>query len=370
MDELGEPLWPALLERVCDGRELEVAFQPIVDLARGIVCGYEGLARFHSGGPQEWFGAAAWYGYAPRLEALALAAILRRREELPDDCFLSVNLSPLGLLCPEVRDLLRDGVDLQGLVIEVTEQAPVEDYQELGRELDRLRVHGAVIAVDDVGAGYAGLRHLIALRPQFVKLDRALVAGVDADGHQAAAVSAIGALAGELDAWLIAEGVERVEELSELCDLEVPLAQGFLLGRPRDVMFGMDWRAKNLLRARRRDKGGLGELARPAPAVRVRPEIVAEPTVLVDEHRRPREVIVPAGGRRVAQHPAMCVQGEEDLREVALRAVARPSADRVGPLCLCDELGRFSGLIGVERMLEALAREPRAGERRREPRSR
>ena len=326
MDGPHEPGWPELLERACED-ELAVAFQPIVDLARGVACGYEGLARLpaDAGDTASWLTAASQHGYRVRLESAMLARILSRRPELPANSFLSVNLSPGALLSEAVSDLLRAEGDLAGLVIEVTEQAKVEDYSDVERVVHGLRARGAMIAVDEVGAGYASLRHLIAMRPQFVKLHRVLVAHVDLDSHLAAAVAAIGALAGELDAWLVADGVERAPELVRLRELGVPLAQGPLLGRPQELMRGLPDDSRALVRMlRRNERDRLSGLGRPALTVRARPDIVAEITVVIDAKGRPTEVIVPAGGRRADRHPPMCVQKQDAVRDVALRAVARP----------------------------------------------
>ena len=128
------------------------------------------------------------------------------------------------------------GQDLSQLVVEVTEAAPVEDYAALLRALAVLRDAGAWIAVDDAGAGYASLNHVIQIRPDFVKLDRALVMDVDRDPAKHALVETFGVLAGRLDAWLLAEGIEREGEREVLAAMGVPLAQGFGLARPRAGM--------------------------------------------------------------------------------------------------------------------------------------
>ena len=220
MLEIADGRWPSVLERICRERLFEAAFQPILDTARGVVCGYEGLARLAEGvvpvGPQELFAAAALHGYAGRVEAAAGEAILAHRTKLPPNCFLSINFSPDALLDPSVEALFAELDDLSGIVLEITEQTPVEDYVTLTAGLDRLRLCGAMIAVDDTGAGYASLSHILRLRPHFVKVDRELVTGLDRDPHRAAAVAAIGAMAGELDAWLVAEGIEREGELERL----------------------------------------------------------------------------------------------------------------------------------------------------------
>jgi EAL domain-containing protein (putative c-di-GMP-specific phosphodiesterase class I) len=362
MLEIADQRWPALLERTCSENLISPVFQPIVDISRGVVCGYEGLSRIHgapgTGGPQEWFAAAALHGYAGRLEAAALATLLGHRHELPANCFLSVNLSPDSVLAPEVIAVLSGIEDLSGVVVEITEQTPVEDYEALIEALGRLRSRGGMVAVDDTGSGYASLSHLLALRPQFVKLDRALVAGLDRDPHRAAAVAAIGAFAGELDAWLVAEGVEHEAELGRLIELGVPLVQGFLLGRPDPEMHQLPSAMSARLSERRefRRVSELSGLARPAPQVRRVPEIIAETTVLVDDRDRPLNVFVPAGGRRADSHTAMCVHAGDEVSDVALRATARRSEDRYGPICLCDDLGKLTGVISIESLLETLAR--------------
>jgi EAL domain-containing protein (putative c-di-GMP-specific phosphodiesterase class I) len=353
--------WADLIEEACEGQLMVPAFQPIVDTARGVVCGFEGLTRFTHPeappSPERWFVAAMMHGLSGRLEAASMRAMLGARRDLPPNCFLSVNVSPGALLAPEVREALEASGDLAGLVLEVTEQAPVEDYVTLGEVLAELRERGALVAVDDTGAGYAGLKHLLALRPEFVKLDRAVVSDVDVDPSRAAAIRAIGAFASELDAWLIAEGVERESELARLVELGVPLVQGYLLGRPTMEMLGIDEAIAAALRdlSKRQVSQPLSAMARPAPTVESVPTSVGEPTIVLDADGRPDRVVVPSGGRRASRHPAMCVQPSDDVRAVALRAMARHSEDRFAPLCLCDEMGRAAGLISIDAMLETFA---------------
>jgi EAL domain-containing protein (putative c-di-GMP-specific phosphodiesterase class I) len=205
------------------------AFQPIFDLRNGVVAGFEMLARFDApanASPPEWFAAAEARGLGARLEALLLAAGLRAREILPASCFLAVNLGPAAVVSREVEAVLH-GCSLEGVVVELTGTAPVEDYGRLEAALDRLRAAGAEVAVDDAGAGYDSLRHVMRLRPSFVKLDRELVADIDRDPAKLALVEAMGTLAAGLDASIVASGVERSREREVLAALGVPLAQGF-----------------------------------------------------------------------------------------------------------------------------------------------
>ena len=117
-------------------------------------------------------------------------------------------------------------------MIELTEHVPIEDYAPLHRALSDMRMHGARVAADDLGAGYAGFRHLVSLSADIIKLDISLVSGIHRSRSQRALASALIAFAGDVGATVIAEGIEEAEELDVLCDLGVPWGQGYYLGRP------------------------------------------------------------------------------------------------------------------------------------------
>lgn len=140
-------------------------------------------------------------------------------------------MSPLTLGPPAFQAVAQLS-SLQGLVIELTEHVPLHDLPELPARLDTLRERGAIIAMDDAGAGYAGLAALLVVRPEIVKFDRALVSGIDRDAARSRLASAFGTFLGELDAWLLAEGVETYGELAEIVRIGSPPAQGYLFGRP------------------------------------------------------------------------------------------------------------------------------------------
>jgi len=165
---------------------------------------------------------------------------LARRPALPHNCFLAVNLEPESLLSPIVLDAFATCGDLGGLVVEVTEHRPVRNWEGTRQALQRLQRRGAIVAVDDAGAGDAGLQHILALRPAVLKLDRALIDGVDRDEAKAAVVEMLGLFAKRIDAWLLAEGVETEQEARRLADLGVPLAQGYLFGRPAPPWAALD----------------------------------------------------------------------------------------------------------------------------------
>ncbi len=156
-----------------------------------------------------WFSAAARVGRAEELEAAVLTRTLAARADLPPNCFASFDVSPHTLLSEPVSAVFATAGSLAATVIEVTEQSAVDDYDALGGALQPLRRRGALIAVDDAGAGYASLSHVTRLRPDFVKIDRGLVSDCDRDEAKLAALEMLGVLAGRIDAWVIAEGIER-----------------------------------------------------------------------------------------------------------------------------------------------------------------
>src|SRR6478609_8555013 len=218
---------------LADPDDLTLVFQPIIDLAGAAVAGYEALARFPgASGPDVWFAAAADAGVGAELEALAIHKALRAVDALPADTFLTVNVSPHLLGTGPVQAALDTRPDLHRVVVELTEHTPVDDLAGLRRQTDALRARGALIALDDAGSGYSGLQQMAALRPQLVKLDRALVADADADPVRLALAEMVGEFAGRIDAWLLAEGLETTTELAAFMRLGVPLGQGWLLGRP------------------------------------------------------------------------------------------------------------------------------------------
>jgi EAL domain-containing protein (putative c-di-GMP-specific phosphodiesterase class I) len=196
--------WDELLAAACRGEGLSSAYQPIVDTSRGAVVGYEALARFpgfSEKNPEVWFAAARSHGRSAELEAAALRPALAARDTLPPNCFLTVNVSPELLPTENIRSVWREEGNLGGLVVELTEQTPIDSYVELEPDLNQLRAAGALIAIDDAGAGYAGLRHLLALRPSLIKIDRELIQDVDRDEAKRALISMLGTFAGLNPCW-------------------------------------------------------------------------------------------------------------------------------------------------------------------------
>jgi EAL domain-containing protein (putative c-di-GMP-specific phosphodiesterase class I) len=233
----------AAFGRILDGEGLSMVVQPIVDVRDGTVHGYEALARFHVPGwdssPQGWFAMAEALGDRAALERACLREALALFARRPRGTSLSVNLSPDVLLESATLAML-DGAgrgqreDLSGLIIELTEETLVRADAEadLRANIDPLRARGASLAVDDIGAGYSGLRQITAVLPRYLKLDRSLISDIDVDVERAALVRALASYATQVGSLLIAEGVETHAELSEIQRLGVPLVQGFYFGRP------------------------------------------------------------------------------------------------------------------------------------------
>ena len=209
-------------------------FQPVVDLATGKAVGYEALTRFEDGRrPDLVFLAANKVGMMVKLETATLREQIRQARRLPKGAWLSLNISPaLAIALIPLLDILAEAD--RDVVLEITEHAEIEDYPRLMAALDQVRDR-ARLAVDDAGAGYAGLRHILELRPHFVKLDISLVRNVDNDPARQAMVIGMAHFATYVGCVLIAEGIETANELTTLKLLGVPFGQGYLLGRPAPV---------------------------------------------------------------------------------------------------------------------------------------
>jgi diguanylate cyclase (GGDEF)-like protein len=229
-----EPPLAALLEPGA----IVPAFQPVVYLASGDLIGWEALARFPDRADRsvaDVFAEAHRLGLGARLEVAAMRAALST-PGLPDGARLGLNVSLTTLETDEAWLALP--ADLSRVVIEITEHDFLGDDAALELAVARLRERGARIALDDAGAGYAGLGQLLRLRPDVVKLDRSLVTGVSADPHRSALIKALVGFAVEVGMSVTAEGIEEPEDLEALIALGVESGQGYLLAKP-----GFDWPA-------------------------------------------------------------------------------------------------------------------------------
>lgn len=217
-------------------RAFRPVFQPVVELGDGRVVGYEALTRFHDGTrPDHWFRNAQAVGLGTDLELACLHSALEAAARLPVDRALGLNVSPELILAREpLRDLLVGARAGRAIVVEVTEHVAIDDYQALREALAAIGSN-VTLAVDDAGAGFASLRHIVELAPQFVKLDIGLVRDVDRDPARQALIAGMRHFAREIGCKLIGEGVETEAEAATLRRLGVDLAQGYLHGRPVPV---------------------------------------------------------------------------------------------------------------------------------------
>jgi len=206
-------------------------FQRIVDTASDSVIGYEALTRFDDAvNPEVRFREAAAVGLGPELETATMLAAISAAKDLPRGPWLSVNASPTLIGEHESLKGLLEGIG-RDVVIEVTEHAEIPDYEAFRIAVAALGP-GTKLAVDDAGAGFASLRHILELRPAYIKLDRSLVADLDADEARQAMIVGLRHFSRSTASRLIAEGIETDAELRVLHTLGVDLGQGFALGRP------------------------------------------------------------------------------------------------------------------------------------------
>jgi EAL domain-containing protein (putative c-di-GMP-specific phosphodiesterase class I)/DNA-binding NarL/FixJ family response regulator len=225
------------IRRILAGKGLDVAFQPVVDLQTRAIVGFEGLARFQLDrwrAPEVAFREAGQVGLLIDLELAAIRIALAQIERVPPDAYLSVNLSPATAMSDLFLQLLpADAADR--IVIEITEHAQVDDYAALNDALARLREHKVRLAIDDAGAGFASLQHIIRLAPDFIKLDITLTRGIDEAPVRRALATALISFASEIGAGIIAEGIETLGEFDTLRALGVPFGQGFYLAPPGEL---------------------------------------------------------------------------------------------------------------------------------------
>ncbi len=217
---------------IIDRRAFRSVFQPIVDLATRETVGYEALTRFSDGvPPDKRFADAATVGLGLELEATTLDAALTAATNLPAGAWLDVNVSPEMIL---ERDMLRAVLERRAgrrIVLEVTEHQAVSDYPAFRAAIAAVDPD-LELAVDDAGAGFASLRHILELRPAFVKLDRWLVTDLQADEARQAMIAGVLHFAQSTGCRIIAEGIETAAERDALRRLGIELGQGYLLGRP------------------------------------------------------------------------------------------------------------------------------------------
>ena len=225
------------IERFVTGIGVWIVFHPIEELRTRARVGLEALARFGSipaKPPDRWFADAAALDLGFELELRMIREAVAALPRIPDGVFLSINCSHRTAASPEVAERL-DGVEHR-IVLEITEHEAIDDYGALAERLAPLRERGLRVAVDDVGAGYASLRHALQLTPDIVKMDISLTRDIDRDPGRRALTTALIAFADETGMSIVAEGIETAGELHVLKQLGIRFGQGFYLAEPSSLI--------------------------------------------------------------------------------------------------------------------------------------
>jgi EAL domain-containing protein (putative c-di-GMP-specific phosphodiesterase class I) len=198
------------------------------------VVGLEALSRFDSEprrGPDRWFAEASEVGLGADLELAAVELALGQLDLVPEEMFVSINVSP-QYLADGLLNAVLSGRHARRVVVELTEHAKVDDYEPLLECVSMLRARGVRAAVDDAGAGFASLQHILRLGPDLIKLDLSLTRDIDADPVRRALASSLVTFAFDVGAEIVAEGIETSSEQAALSSLGVGMGQGYHLGRP------------------------------------------------------------------------------------------------------------------------------------------
>lgn len=215
-------------------QSLSIAFQPIYDLKKQRVVGFECLSRFNTEpyhSPDYWFNMAQQVELGETLEMLAIETALTLLSHIPEPLYITLNISPKYVHSQRLHDLLNDA-PLNRVILEVTEREIIEDYQAFRQALKPFRSKGMRLAVDDAGAGFASFQHILELEADIIKLDRSLICNMDSDRGRRALVAALISFAKEMGSRVLGEGVETKAEVDILTQLGAQKIQGYFFCHP------------------------------------------------------------------------------------------------------------------------------------------
>ncbi|WP_333874227.1 GGDEF domain-containing protein [Methylobacter sp.] len=233
------------LTKILNGKQLTPHFQPIVSLYKKEIMGYEALIRGPSDSPLHspfnLFDTAERFDLSTKLEYICREVTIKRYASLNVKEKLFINVSPSVLLQPDFKKgetlklLSRFGVDPRSVVIELTEHQPTDDFQLMREAIIHYRRMGFEIAIDDLGAGYSGLRLWSELQPEYVKIDMHFIQGIHNDPIKLNFVRSIQNIASSLNCNVIAEGIETEDEFKVVEQLGITHAQGYYFARPTAI---------------------------------------------------------------------------------------------------------------------------------------
>lgn len=227
---------------VLEGEKFKPVFQPIWNFAEGTPAGFEALCRFEPEPyrtPDLWFEEAAEVGLGEELELAMISKALAALEHFPTEVYLSINASPSTVISGGLEKIIA-GLPQDRLLLEITEHAFVADYQGLVAALAPMRARGLRLAIDDAGAGYASLQHIVRLKPDIIKLDMSLTRDIDTDQALRSLANALIHFSRETGATIVAEGIETEGEYQMLKMLGIYGGQGYHLGRPGDLASALE----------------------------------------------------------------------------------------------------------------------------------
>lgn len=234
-----------------DNDSLTVHFQPVFSAGDGTVYGYEALTRTlgedDSISISELFKMASLTGVISLLDVRCRENAISQAKKIGidhKDAFLFINVCPETLLDPAHRGGITDefvedmGLSKERIIIEITEESAVKDYNLFGRAIERYRSRGYRIAIDDFGSGYGGLKMLSMIEPDFVKIDRYFISNIDQAAVNLNLVDSITTTCHSMGIKVIAEGIEREEELNAVLNLGLEFLQGYYLRKPSPLLDG------------------------------------------------------------------------------------------------------------------------------------
>ncbi|GIW13580.1 MAG: hypothetical protein KatS3mg062_1019 [Tepidiforma sp.] len=374
--------------------------QPIASLSTGDVLGYEALSRPDAppplDNPQEFLAAASACSLLEQVDhAWRIAAVARLGPLLGQDQLLFLNCTPAALISGQLSPasfqafVRKHNVQPERVVLEITEEQAIEDFNQMRRIVGAFRDRGFLFAIDDAGAGASSLQSIVELRPDFIKLDRWLARDIEFDRGRRSMVEAICTFARQVGARVVAEGIETREQLTAFIELGADYGQGYYLGRPEALPTPSAAEARlAIYRANR--------LRRAAPVVsRVGDLVTITPTVAAStpgdrlmehfSHNRYLEAVVvlegaqvagivtrgrifermagqfglPLNGRRPASElcvPATCIDAAASPRSAARAALERPAPFQQDPLVVLES-GTLAGIVRVHELLQAVLAE-------------
>ncbi|HVK05343.1 MAG TPA: bifunctional diguanylate cyclase/phosphodiesterase [Armatimonadaceae bacterium] len=398
------------LLRVLVEESLTAVFQPVVSLRDGSILGHEALVRGAEASPlarpDDIFACATRMGLLFEVDTLCqrIALATARDRGLTRDGTLFVNIHPASLRerafhgSPLVRAVEEYGFSPSQVVIELTERQAIHDFAAFERALRAYRDAGFRIAVDDAGAGYSSLQAIAEVSPDFIKVDRSLVRGIDTAQNRRALLAVVSQFASQIGTRLIAEGIETMAEMATLIELGIEFGQGFYLARPGAVPEGqmspeVSSRIVSAVQRRRRTLTGsgvptIGEMRVPAsPEHTLRPNEIVEtvqerffaldggdgmavvgadgrPVGLLMKRSLQARLSVPYGHAMLLRKLVMLVmdadplvlEADVSMDEALQRLLARGQGKLDDHILVTDESGLYVGHVPARRLLEQMSR--------------